>query len=323
MQRGVNLGGWFIPEKWMTPSLFAETDAVDLWTLLETPAGKQRYRRHLETWLTEADFAWLAAHNVTLLRLPVGYWAVASDARFPDVSAKVAWAFQMAKTYRLKILLDFHAAKGSQNGHDHSARIGPVEWWHYEAETYTALEALAAQYGAHPALWGIELLNEPAVGWHYWRYLRFCRRAYTRLQTVLPAGKIVVFHDGFMPLLLAGALWPRRNHPVVMDMHLYGLPAVFGASEARYMWWQRLYFRGIIRYTRWFQPVMIGEWSGVVPQRLFDLSPEQQQLELVGRNIARQQRYFASTTAACYWNYKTEASGVWNYRSLVEAGVLR
>ncbi len=314
--QGINLGGWIIPERWMSPSLFAGTDAVDLYSLLGRSDGMSRYQKHLDEWITEKDFAWLAEHNIQLLRLPVGFWAVSSDKHYPDISSTVDWAFAMAKKYHMQLLLDFHGAKGSQNGHDHSGRIGAVSWWQQQKHAHETLIALARRYGKEPVLWGIELINEPAIGLRYFSLLHFYRRAYRDLREVLPAGTKIVFHDGFMPLLLSGALWPRQSHPVVMDMHLYGLPAVFASNMRVYTFFQRLYFTLIIVLCRMNQDVMIGEWSGVLPQRLFDQYPEEQHIALVIENIARQKQLFHGTVATCYWNYKTEADGVWNYRSL-------
>ena len=45
--RGVNLGGWFVVEPWMTPALFAGTDAcvTPVLSLEEAPAGAHLFAR--------------------------------------------------------------------------------------------------------------------------------------------------------------------------------------------------------------------------------------------------------------------------------------
>ena len=70
--RGVNLGGWLVLEPWMTPSLFAGTDAKDEYTFMTTPDAAAKLRRHHETFITEDDFAWLGEQGLDLVRLPVG-----------------------------------------------------------------------------------------------------------------------------------------------------------------------------------------------------------------------------------------------------------
>ena len=52
--RGVNLSGWFIPEPWVTPSLFAATGAstdAELQENLGTVEYNERIRQHYETFI--------------------------------------------------------------------------------------------------------------------------------------------------------------------------------------------------------------------------------------------------------------------------------
>src|SRR5262249_4159928 len=73
---GVNVGGWLAVEKWITPTVYAGTQAEDEYTLsdvLGKAKADDRLRRHRETWITADDFRWLAAHGVNAVRLPVNY----------------------------------------------------------------------------------------------------------------------------------------------------------------------------------------------------------------------------------------------------------
>ena len=81
--RGVNLGGMFVLEPWITPSLFYQflggnesTTAFDIFTFCKvlgpTEANRQ-LRQHWDTWVTEDIIYQLAASGaVNSLRLPVG-----------------------------------------------------------------------------------------------------------------------------------------------------------------------------------------------------------------------------------------------------------
>ena len=51
--RGVNLGGWLIIERWMTPSLFEGLDAGDECTLSTTKKGRERIRQHRQEFINE------------------------------------------------------------------------------------------------------------------------------------------------------------------------------------------------------------------------------------------------------------------------------
>lgn len=325
--QGVNLGGWLIPERWLTPSLFKGTDAKDIATLLQTSEGRARYQSHLEEFIVEDDFRWLAEHGVELLRLPVGYWALELIDNYPSTKKQIDWVMSMAEKYQLKVLLDLHAARGSQNGEMHSGALGNIGWQtnrEYQEQAREVLLALALRYRDSPALWGIELLNEPTMGRHYFTLLRFYRQTYHALTEVLRPGTVTVFHDAFHPWFFSGALRAQPQYPVVMDMHLYALPNrwPFTISLAMYERIRKVLLSLMIRVAQFAQPVMIGEWSSVLPQKLFDTTPRKIHPKMLKSNIAAQQRLYSRTTAQVYWNYKAEGEGMWNFRSLVERGDL-
>jgi glucan 1,3-beta-glucosidase len=323
--QGVNLGGWLILEKWMTPAVFSGSDAIDEYTLSQTHEGQAAIRRHRDSFMTEEDFAWLKQNGIAIVRLPVGYWLFeAEDGMVPQVS-HVDWAFDMAEAYGISILLDLHAAKGSQNGNDHSGRIGKAEWFahvEYRKHTVEVLERMANRYGQRRALWGIQLLNEPKWGLCHFKLRTFYKRARNIVAPLLPSHVRIVFQDGFTPNLLNGALGFSRR--IVMDAHLYhGVKAwtkfvslnTYYASLEKWQAW-------LIRYLSWTQPVIIGEWSGSFRQEVFNLFPVEKHGELVAEHCRRQIASFAAAEAWFYWNYKTEKTGVWHFRSQVEAGII-
>ena len=79
---------------------------------------------------------------------------------------KLDKAFNWAEKYGLKILIDLHTVPDGQNGFDNGG-ISSVYKWAQEPEevefVLTVLERLAGVTGMRPGLWGIELLNEPAM----------------------------------------------------------------------------------------------------------------------------------------------------------------
>jgi glucan 1,3-beta-glucosidase len=65
------------------------------------------------------------------------------------------------------VLISIHAAKGSQNGNDHSSPSDPGKtyWGSYSENVKNTIDVadfLAARYEKDPAFLGIGLLNEPA-----------------------------------------------------------------------------------------------------------------------------------------------------------------
>ena len=164
--RGVNLGGWLIVEKWMTPSLFADTDAVDEYTFMQTPGARVKLRSHQKNFIREDDFKWMANNGVQAIRIPVGYWLFDGDDPYVSCIGYLDWAFRMAAKYDLQVLVCLHGAPGSQNGHDHSGRIGKALWhqsFAYQQRTLEVLMRIATRYRAHSQFWGLELLNEPRL----------------------------------------------------------------------------------------------------------------------------------------------------------------
>ena len=91
------------------------------------PRSRQRLQRHRETWITAKDFAWLAAHGINAVRLPVGY-GVAEENRLSHRARHGGLGVPTAKEHGIGVLLDLHGAPGSQNGWDHSGRAGTLEW---------------------------------------------------------------------------------------------------------------------------------------------------------------------------------------------------
>jgi len=319
---GVNLGGWLLVERWMTPSLFEGTDAEDEYSLMQTSKGLSRIKKHRDTYMTEEDWRWLAEHNIAHIRLPVGYWALENDTPFINTKKHLDWAFRMAEKYGISILLDLHALKGSQNGTVHSGKIGTVDWRSYEQDTLDTLQELATRYRDSKALWGLEIINEPKVIGNYIALIRYYRDAYKILRRILNPGTYTVFQDGFLPLLFSGVLWARKNHPVMMDTHFYLLPTQLFSklSPKAYDRLRHAVYATVLFLTTWRQPVIVGEWSSVLPQAMFNRAPVDEHYAMLGATIERQRLMYRRARGRFYWSYKTEGLGMYNYRSLVEAG---
>lgn len=143
----VNLGGWLVLEPFITPAIYQKyPDAIDEWTLHTLMAadlasgGLNQLDDHYNTFIvrilffvhskglfmstmfqTEEDFAQIAAAGLNWVRLPIPFWAIDTWAGEPFLP-KVCWkyalkAFDWARKYGIRIMLDIHATPGSQNGY--------------------------------------------------------------------------------------------------------------------------------------------------------------------------------------------------------------
>lgn len=323
--RGVNLGGWLVLEKWMTPRLFEGTDAVDEHTFMKMPRAAEKLRRHHRSFITDADFRWIKETGLNAIRIPVGYWILDGDGLYVKAIDRLDWAVKTAKKYGLYVLIDLHGAPGSQNGHDHSGKVGRAEWYKHEADrkkTIDVLARLAERYKKDENVIGLELLNEPRPGVLNWKLRKFYREAYRTISQVASNNLRIVFHDAFTPRLLSGILRPKQ-HKVMMDVHWYHFLMFYHKYEP--LGW---YFARLLRKERLYrrlqkkQPIIIGEWSIVIADSSLQGMSEQRKHEVMKEHVRLQRRVFSRTAGWFYWTYKTEARGAWHFRSLVEDGVI-
>ncbi len=310
----------------MTPSLFAGTDAIDEYTFMQTPGSREKLREHQRTFITEADFKWMATVGVQAVRIPVGYWIFDGDGPFISCIGKLDWAFTMAEKYNIEVLVCLHGAPGGQNGRDHSGRIGQADWYKekkYREQTVEVLVQLATRYKDHPKFWGLELLNEPKPGIVQWKLRSFYNSAYKRLIGILKPSTKIIFHDAFTPRMLSAAIFDTPPYEVMMDIHWYH----FSFWAHKYVPLKLYYYivswhgRLVYRLQRW-QGIIIGEWNGIIAGEILDKYPKAQHDVIVKEHIARQMKSYKHADAWFYWSYKTDDRGVWHFRSLVEDELL-
>lgn len=115
--RGVNTGGWFVLEPWITPSIFEGNAAVDEWTytqILGKDAAKSALQAHWNSWITQDDFNQMAKAGLNHVRIPIGYWSVIPIDGEPYVQGayeKLREALDWANSAGLKVLIDLHGGK--------------------------------------------------------------------------------------------------------------------------------------------------------------------------------------------------------------------
>ncbi|XVF39484.1 hypothetical protein PTKIN_Ptkin01aG0038400 [Pterospermum kingtungense] len=129
----------------------------------------QVMREHWNTFIVEDDFKFIEENGLNTVRIPVGWW-IASDPMppLPYVGGSLNAldnAFVWAEKYGLKVIIDLHAAPGSQNGYEHSSsRDGSIEWGKTQdtlQNTVAAIEFLTSRYVKNRSLYAVELINEP------------------------------------------------------------------------------------------------------------------------------------------------------------------
>lgn len=356
--RGVNLGGWLVLEKWITPSLFEGLQAFDETSYcveLGEAEATRRLHHHWKTFITRDDFAWLAEAGINAVRLPFGHWLFGKDYpyhqryqrfRYPYVEGGLAIVdnvLQWAREFDLRVVLDLHAAPGCQNGFDNGGLAGICEWHTkkiYIDYSLDILERLAQRYAEHPALHGIQVLNEPRWDIPTDLLKRYTADAYQRIRRHCPPENVtVIFHDGFRNFReYAGFLQEPEFRNVAIDIHRYQcfLKAdidmdIFGhickiAQE------RRAEADQLIRESGY--QIYCGEWSlGLAPKMitLWNEDPgNQAPAEMDEFQLAAALRAYAGTQLLIcekyagwfFWTYRTEASPDWCYRECVKKGLI-
>lgn len=335
---GTNLGNWLVLEKWMSPFIFEGTDEEDeVWLARTLPHDEleRRMTRHRETYVTEEDFAFIASHGMNLVRIPVPYFIFGDRAPFIGCIEYLDRAFTWAQRYGLKVLVDLHTVPGSQNGYDNGGITGVCKWYKNEEEVRFALsvlERLAERYAAHPALFGIEVLNEPismsvyltapstgkakdkeeakGSGYVPMRFLKpFYEEAYKVLRKHLGVDKVIVFHDGFRLGRWGNFFQSKGMQNVMLDTHIY-IFAMENFVPFHASWVYRTYLafnEWVLRRASRYTPVVVGEWciANRKAQQLATDPTKEQECRETFREIADMQLAVWNKTAGqIYWNYQ-------------------
>jgi glucan 1,3-beta-glucosidase len=358
MERGVNLGNWLVLEKWMSPELFADTtaeDEVHLWEQLDDDAARERFRTHRDSYVTDRDFAYLAARGIDFVRLPVPYFV------FGDVPERIGCidyvdsAFKWADRYGVRILLDLHTVPDSQNGFDNGGLCGVCKFHQNPEHVDLALDVLgrlAERYGTRDSLWGIEVLNEPVSPelWHSLdvprRYpavdpehaagsegvpttflVDFYGRAYDRIRSEAPETS-VVFHDGFRVEEWVDVLTAPEFENIMVDSHLYVMMASIGGEKTadEYVTHVEDVFGDQVRRMSSHFPILVGEWNLDTKAPSFVAMDDAERRSFHQRLATAHFRAFEAATAWCYWSYKLHvddrAFDAWDLLKAVELGLV-
>lgn len=327
---GVNLGGWLVLERWITPSLFAGLVAQDEYSFCqEKPDALEVLTHHRNSFITTDDLVWLKDHGVEAIRLPVPHWTfVAFGPHFP-CERYVDWLMAEAERLELKVVLDLHTAPGSQNGNDHSGRIGPVRWPkapEFISATLDVIELLAMHYGQSPQLLGISLLNEPSKAIDRHLLEVYYQEGYKRVRKHCSNQTAVVINDQFDPLEWQDAMTQPEFINVWLDTHLYQAFSNSAAGRQRripdILRKTREDWHSIIEAVEDKRPLMVGEWSLGLGSSVFRGLRKAEKEQAIKDYAYAQQTVLSHASANFFWTYKTEDMTGWSYRKLVEKAII-
>mmetsp|Transcript_8051 Transcript_8051/g.16979 ORF Transcript_8051/g.16979 Transcript_8051/m.16979 type:complete len:869 (-) Transcript_8051:309-2915(-) len=337
--RGVNLGNWFLLERWMTASLFFDPtsakafedscsamDEHGLMKALGPEVSRRRMEDHWSTWITEEDITWLANHGVNAVRVPFGYWMVFPTPPFVHGQFKyLERLFHWCEAHRISILLDFHGLKGSQTGNPTSGNCGAcgnrqcgkthLDFLEHEETNLAVISKLTEVFSPSPAYLGFAVANEVSSRVDSVATMDFYQKAYNIIRSRSRHALISIFAT-FNP-----STYPFPNFQgVAEDVHIY-----FGMGFGKTSLDQSenlVRAENAISGLHW--PILVGEWSlGASGQSTLSWSSLQRDAFFADYARMQLQAWETHSIGWFYWSYKTGfRNSTWNFRDMCDVGWL-
>ncbi|KAF9476407.1 glycoside hydrolase family 5 protein [Pholiota conissans] len=242
---GVNLGGLFVLEPFITPDIFQRyPGSVDEFTLSQAMnadtgnGGMKQLENHYNTFITEQDIADIAGAGLNFLRIPIAFWAIETWESEPYF-AKTSWTYFIrvlgwARKYGLRVYLDLHAVPGSQNGLNHSGRMPTINFLQgnmglANAERTLYYIRILTEFISQPEYRNLipilGVVNEPllsSIGTD--QLTSFYLQAHDMIRNITGLGEghgpYIAIHDGFQPLS-SWSNFLRGSDRLVLDQHPY------------------------------------------------------------------------------------------------------
>ncbi|KAH7920763.1 glycoside hydrolase family 5 protein [Leucogyrophana mollusca] len=359
-QHGVNLGSWFVLERWISEAPFrfaAEPGQSDL-DVARGSRAKEVLMEHWDTWVTESDFKWLAEHGVNTVRIPIGYYHLCgadasvlqnTDFRgfarvFEGAWTRIVNAVEIAQRFQIGVLFDLHAAPGKQNRDAHSGTSASHPAF-FNASNFQLMirvlrilvtQLLSLRSSHSPPLnnvVGVELLNEPQPPAH--DVLRVWYLNVIRELRSLDPGLPIYIADCWQTEEYTEFIHSFTPSPslIALDHHLYrcftasdiSTPASLHASSLSdpNASVPRMFAQSAEKLESAGGALVIGEWSGALnPGSLHGaLDERQERVRYVQAQLALYEQHCAGWF---FWTYKKEQPGDqgWSFRDAVKWGVL-
>jgi len=188
--RGVNLGGWMLIEDYMIGLPWTEWKIREQFRhVLGDEAYSAFFNAYMESYIAEADIAFLARCGFNFVRLPFNYRHFESDLApgqwQEDGFRRLENIVNLCRKHHIWVLLDLHAAPGAQaRDQNAGSAYGEVYFWNYQnfMDRATALwKEIARRYRGDSAIAGYNLLCEPVthdparLNHFYWQTIRAIR----------------------------------------------------------------------------------------------------------------------------------------------------
>ncbi|KAI6027052.1 glycoside hydrolase family 5 protein [Pisolithus marmoratus] len=359
-QRGVNIGSWFVLERWITEHPFrcaAAPGQSDL-DVAKGARAKEILEHHWDSWISAKDFEWLSAMGINTVRIPIGYYHLCGmdpsilrgtdfdglESIFEGAWSRIVKAIETADRYRIGVLFDLHAAPGKQNQDSHSGTSSPViSFFQTQFNLQLMIRVFrvlvsslrSLRLDRRPSLSnvvGVELLNEPKPP-HPAVLQTWYKDAIAEVRRLDPSLPLLI-SDCWMPDIYTDFVktLPATTAPICLDHHLY---RCFTSEEISAPAAQhsaslsnpnaptpQTFARVASKLEDAGGDLIVGEWSGALnPGSLLGAIDERRErAQFVRVQLDLFERYCAGWF---FWTYKKEFPGDsgWSFRDAVDTGV--
>ena len=173
--KGLNLGGWFIMEKWMCPlDSGSMPDTYSVITNLDGRFGvateQSLIRTYQTNWITIADLNNITNGGYNCVRVPV-WWGnfysitnTTSAGWRSDAFTVLDWLVTNCAVRGIYVVIDMHGVVGGQSTSDTTGQQNQNQYWTSstdQSETAYMWTQIATHYNGNSTVAGYDLINEP------------------------------------------------------------------------------------------------------------------------------------------------------------------
>ncbi|MFS3134601.1 glycoside hydrolase family 5 protein [Gluconacetobacter sacchari] len=283
MLRGMNLGGLFVMEPFMSPMDRSHRlqDSYSVMRVLAARFGADRARAlvavYQDNWIDDADIAQIARSGFNAVRIPV-WWGQFLDLANPTPSgwrddgfAALDRIIAACRAHGVVAIIDMHGVVGGQSDNPDTGEAGQNRFWaddHAQATTAWLWRRIAGHYRGNPAVAGYDLINEPAPppGTGKDQVWRLYDRLYRAVRSADPDHMVFIedtFGSWSLDMLPPPGQFGWTN--VVYESHVYpwphdhpGIPQGVAASASALR-----AARDFGAHAAWNVPGYIGEFNAL------------------------------------------------------------
>ncbi|CAH6720217.1 uncharacterized glycosyl hydrolase [[Candida] jaroonii] len=352
---GVNLGACFVLEKWIFHDLFIDNTNFELeaaeksMSKLGKDEAQKKFEDHWNGFMTDDDWKWLEDHNVTSLRIPVGYWEV-DGGKFTDGTKfskvkdiyKNAWTIfksqfvEKAGNHGISVVVDIHGLPGGANGDSHSGEKegGDAEFWSSSSAQLSMCDMLrfiAKDLKSYDNIGGIQVVNESVFADDPKKQRYYYGAAINSIRE----------EDKEVPVIISDGWWPDQwvkwvqekqdngNIGVVVDHHCYRCASDNDKKKSPPQIIQDLEGDLLTNLNDGGKGVdfMIGEYSCVMDGQSWDKDNANAKRDDLVVDFGRKQTELMNQRAGFgwfFWTFKFQSGngGEWDFKTMSDKGAI-